>query len=161
MIWPSLSASSAEVLKIRLWPHGTAWMVWPSVVSAITVSGTESLPNIAAFMPIHQKQKFILERALAMTKAMQIEHEERMKNYRRETRSIVLQQLLIGLPICFGFAWLVSVSVTFVLPLPWWSLAPFAWAVLVVPPVMKSLPTKPKPEDIERERSMHRAAGIE
>lgn len=89
-------------------------------------------------------------------------YEERLRQYRKEVRAAVALQLLIGLPICFGLFWLVSASLPqeIALPLPWWMMAPIAWCILAVPPVMKSLPHRPQPEDIERDQALRRAAGI-
>ena len=88
--------------------------------------------------------------------------EDRMRAYQAELRAAVLQQLLIGLPLCFGILWAVSETLTEItLPLPWWALAPIVWCVLAVPPVLKSLPDRPRPEDVELDRAMRRAAGVE
>ena len=86
--------------------------------------------------------------------------EERVKQYRAALRAATLQQMLIGLPLCFVFFWLVS-DVIVPMPLPWWALAPLAWCVLALPPVITSLPKKPHPDDIARDVALRRSAGIE
>lgn len=87
--------------------------------------------------------------------------EDRLKDCRSQVRKAVMTQLLIGLPICLGLFALFAATAPGILPLPWWALAPIAWTILALPPVLKSLPMKPDPKDVELDQKLRLADGVE